>query len=87
MYWNELIKLHWNIKLCMGYLYQNFVAPFAAEIRQSADQVRMKLTSELISGISRVLQKLHNYFNGTAISTSFVFTLFGVLPVIYFFWI
>ena len=45
----------------------------------------MKLISELISGISRVLQKLHNYFNGTAISTSFVFTLFGVFPVIYFF--
>ena len=70
----------------MGYLYQNFVASFAEEIRQYADQVRMKLISKLIIGISRVLQKLLNHFNGTAISTSFVFTLFGVLPVI-FFWI
>ena len=69
----------------MGYLYQNFVALFAAEIRQSADQVRMKLISQLIIGISRVLQKLLNYFNGTAISTSFVFTFFVLLPVFFFF--
>ena len=32
-----------------------------------SDQVRIRLTSELIEVISRVLQKLLEYFNGTAI--------------------
>ena len=32
----------------------------------------MKLISQLINGISRVLRKLLNYFNGTIISTFFV---------------
>ena len=36
---------------------------------QVADQVNMKLISQLISSISRVLQKLLKYFNGTAVST------------------
>ena len=41
----------------------------------------MRLFSQLISGISRVLQKLLEYFNGTAISTPFVLPVAGVLPV------
>ena len=42
----------------------------------------MRLISQLINGISRVLQKLLKYFNGTAVLTSFVFPAAGVLPVI-----
>ena len=34
---------------------------------QFADQVRLRLIYQLINGISRVLQKLLRYFNGTII--------------------
>ena len=47
------------------------------------DHVKIKLTSQLIKGISRVLQKLLKYFNGTIISTSFSLLLLGVFPVIF----
>ena len=60
---------------------ENFVAPVGEEITQSAYQVKIKLISKLIKGISRVLQKLIKYFNGTAILTSFVLHAAGVLPV------
>ena len=43
----------------------------------------MRLDSQLINGISRVLQNLLKYFNGTIISTSFVLPLAGVFPVIF----
>ena len=43
----------------------------------------MRLISQLINSISRVLQKLLKYFNGTAISTSFVLPSAGVVPVIF----
>ena len=39
---------------------------------QVADHVRIRLISQLSKGISKVLQKLLKYFNGTAILTSFV---------------
>ena len=42
----------------------------------------MRLTSQLIHGISRVLQKLLRYFNGTIISTSFSLPVAGAFPVI-----
>ena len=42
----------------------------------------MRLISQLINGVSRVLQKLLKYFNGTAILTSFVLSAAEVLPVI-----
>ena len=45
-------------------------------ITQFADQLKVKDTSQLINGISSVLQKLPKYFNGTAISTSLVLFLF-----------
>ena len=38
-------------------------------ITQFADQVKVKNTSKLINGMSKVLQKLLKCFNGTAIST------------------
>ena len=43
----------------------------------------MKLISQLINGISRVLQKFLVYFNGIAISTSFALPSTGVFPVIF----
>ena len=42
----------------------------------------MRLISQLINGISRVLQKLLKHFNGTAISPPFVFPAAGAFPVI-----
>ena len=47
-----------------------------------SDQVKMRLISQLINVISRVLQKLFKYFNGTTISKSFVLPLLEVFPVI-----
>ena len=44
------------------------------------DQVRKRLISQLIIGISRVLQKLLKYFSG--ILTSFV-SSFSILPAIF----
>ena len=43
----------------------------------------MRLTSQLIKGISRVLQKLLRYFNGTIISIYFSLSAAGVFPVIF----
>ena len=45
--------------------------------------VKMRLFSQLINGISRVLQKLLKYFNGTIISTSIILTSAGVFSVIF----
>ena len=42
----------------------------------------MRLSSQLINGISRVLQNLLKYFNGIVISTSFVLPAAGIFPVI-----
>ena len=39
------------------------------KITEFADQIRVKLTSQLIKDISKVLQKLPKYFNDTSIST------------------
>ena len=81
MHYLELIKLP---------LEQNFVsvianlpAPVELLIIQVDDHVKMKLTSQLINGISRVFQKLLKYFNGTIISTYFVFPSSGVFLVIF----
>ena len=41
----------------------------------------MRLTSQLVNGISRVLQKLLKCFNGTIISRSFILPPAGVFPV------
>ena len=41
------------------------------------------LTSHFINGISRVLQKLLNCFDGTIILTHFVLPAAGVFPVIF----
>ena len=46
------------------------------------DQVRIRLVSQLINRISRALQKLLKYFNGSLILIFFV-PLFYVLPAIF----
>ena len=46
-------------------------------ITHSLDQVKIKDTSQLLNGISKVLKKLLRYFNGTAALTSFLPDLFG----------
>ena len=43
-----------------------------AIIKQFAKQIRKRLISQLYNSISRVLQKLLRYFNGTIRSTSFM---------------
>ena len=40
-------------------------------ITQFSDHVKLKDTSQLISGMSKLLQTLLKYFNGTTISTFF----------------
>ena len=45
------------------------------DITQFADQMRIRLFSQSIKGISGLLQKLLKYFNGTAISTIFALSL------------
>ena len=48
-------------------------------ITQSLDQVKISSISQLIKGISRVLQKLLKYFSGAIISTS---SLLEILPLL-----
>ena len=43
----------------------------------------MRLISQLINDISRVLQELPQCFNGKIISTSFVLPSLGAFPVIF----
>ena len=47
---------------------------------QSVNQVKINSTSQLISGILKILQKLFKYFNGATILTSFFVKLFYVKP-------
>ena len=58
-------------------------APVELVITQVDDHVNWRLISQLINGISRVLQKLLKYFDSTIISTSFVLPSSGVFPVIF----
>ena len=50
---------------------------------QVDDHVIIRLISKVVKGISRVLQKLLKYFNGTAILTSFVLPAAGFFSVIF----
>ena len=50
---------------------------------QFADHVKISSTSQLIEGISRVIQKLLKFFNGTIPSTSFISPWSLVWPVIF----
>ena len=59
---------------CFESVVANVVAWFVAalDITHFAELVKMRLVSQLINGISVVLQKLFKYFNGTIIWTAFV---------------
>ena len=65
------------------FVIANFPKPSESLMTQCLDHVKMRLTSKLINGISRVLQKLLTYFNGTIVSATFVLPLSGVFPVIF----
>ena len=54
---------------------ENLSAPVELVITQVDDHVKIRLTSQLINDVSRVIQKLLKYFNGTIILTSFVLCL------------
>ena len=60
----------------------NVVAFASLDNTHFADQVKMRLISQLIKGTSRVLQKLLKYFNGAIVLTSFV-PAATILPVIF----
>ena len=51
------------------------VSQFPLEITHFSDQVRIRLSSQLIKGISIVLQKLLSYFKDTAISAFIISAL------------
>ena len=51
-------------------------------IKQVDEHAKIVLTSQLFNGISRVVQKLIKYFNGTINLTFFVLPTLGVFPVI-----
>ena len=53
-------------------------------VHQHFDQVHIRLVSQFINGISRVIQKLLRHFNVIIISVSFMAS-FSVLPCYYFF--
>ena len=61
----------------------NVVALVPLDNTHLLDQVKMRLISQWIKGISRVLQKLLRYFNGTINSTFFVPSS-SVKPVIFY---
>ena len=59
-----------------------FVYTAEEEIKHCSCQVRMRLISHLIKGISRVFHKIIKHFNGTAAPKCFVLPLTGVFPVV-----
>ena len=65
--------LIWNIAFVGEVSLHVFVITllFILVITHSLDQVKIKYTSKLINGISKVLQKLLRYLNGTAIQLLF----------------
>ena len=69
--WNAAFVGEVSLRLFVLTLFSMLV------ITHSLDWVKIKDTSQLINGISNVLQKLLRYFNGTAVLTSFLPDLFG----------
>ena len=74
----------------LGQLIVSLIASFGtwssipADIKNKfSDQVKIRLISKLINGISRVLKKLLGYFNSTHILVFFV-PSFSALPNIFF---
>ena len=63
----------------------NLPAPAELIITQVDGHVKMRITSQLINGISRVLQIYSDILNGTIISTFFALSSAGVFPLIFYF--
>ena len=88
LYYLGLIKLQlehkalYHFSLCISFL-SNFPTPVELAITQLDEHVKVRLTSQLNNGISRVLQNLLKYFNGYIISTSFVLPAAGVFRGIF----
>ena len=61
----------------------NVPAPVELVITKVDEHIKIRLTSQLIKGISRVLQKLLKYFNETIFSTPFSLPPAGAFPVIF----
>ena len=62
---------------------ETWLALLVLIIIQFADQSKVSSISQLIKGISRVLQKLVKYFSGTVISTPFISPSLFFWPVIF----
>ena len=78
------LVLSWIDRITSGmYTFVFIITSVTASVElvmtQLIDQVKMRFILQLIRGISRVLQKILKYFNSTAISTSFVLPVLGVL--------
>ena len=67
---------------CFVSVISNLRAAAESVRMQVDDHVKIRLTSQLVNDISRVLQKLLKCFNGAVISTSFVLPL-AVFPIIF----
>ena len=63
-----------NTKVCICYFKSCYSVPFK-KIMQLSDQVKIKLISQLIKGISRVLQNLLKYFKSTPIFRFLILSL------------
>ena len=79
LHYFELINLQLEHNV-LHLLLQNAVAFVSLDNTHLSGQDKMRLISQLITGISRVFEILVRYFNDTIISTSFVPPLV-VLPV------
>ena len=78
-----IVLLKPDFNCCSNFsIISNFSSPVELVITQSLDHNKRRLTSQLINSISIVLRKVLKYFNGTIISTSFVFPLAGIFAVI-----
>ena len=78
MHYFDLIKEILEYKI----LFQIFQM-WGFNLQQFADQVKIRLISQLIKGISKVFQKLLKYFNGTIVSMPSILPLVPLWPVIF----
>ena len=78
-----LIKLQLGHNCKFALVIENFPVPVGFVMTQVDNHVRIRLISQLIKGISRMLQNLLKYFNGATILTSFVLSAAGFFSVIF----
>ena len=73
---------NWNIKFLFSISYRTSWAAITQFLDQSIKTSRSRLILQSIKDVSRILQKLLTYFNGTIIATSFMSLAF-VCPVMF----